>query len=112
MTATVSGAAKPDYPGRDVWGAFIGGAFAEVGDAETFAVMEPATGRQIARVVSDGPGLVDRAAASLRPARSAGRAAMPCALTCPIVTRASTITRGSPIRCTARSWTRAPLRPG
>jgi acyl-CoA reductase-like NAD-dependent aldehyde dehydrogenase len=66
MTATVSGAAKPGYPRRERWGAFIGGAFTEVGDAETFAVMEPATGQQIARVISGGPDLVDRAVAKAR----------------------------------------------
>jgi acyl-CoA reductase-like NAD-dependent aldehyde dehydrogenase len=66
MTATMPGAARPGYPGRDLWGAFIGGAFTEVGDAETFAVMEPATGRQIARVVSGGPDLVDRAVSEAR----------------------------------------------
>jgi acyl-CoA reductase-like NAD-dependent aldehyde dehydrogenase len=66
MTATVSGAAKPGYPRRERWGAFIGGAFTEVGDAETFAVMEPATGQQIARVISGGPDLVDRAVAEAR----------------------------------------------
>jgi hypothetical protein len=54
MTATMSGAAPPRYVGRDPWGAFIGGAFVEAGDAETFAVMEPATGQQIARVVGGG----------------------------------------------------------
>lgn len=66
MTATVSGAAKPGYPRRERWGAFIGGAFTEVADAETFAVMEPATGQQIARVISGGPDLVDRAVAEAR----------------------------------------------
>jgi acyl-CoA reductase-like NAD-dependent aldehyde dehydrogenase len=66
MTATVSGAAKQGYPRRERWGAFIGGAFTEVGEGETFAVMEPATGQQIARVISGGPDLVDRAVAEAR----------------------------------------------
>jgi acyl-CoA reductase-like NAD-dependent aldehyde dehydrogenase len=66
MTATMPGAARPGYPGRDLWGAFIAGAFTEVGDAKTFAVIEPATGRQIARVISGGPDLVDLAVAAAR----------------------------------------------
>ncbi len=66
MTATMSGAAAPGYAGRELWGAFVGGAFVEAGDAETFAVMEPATGQQIARVVSGGADLVDRAVAAAR----------------------------------------------
>ncbi len=52
MTAATTSAVTPGYAGRGIWGAFIGGAFVEAGDAETFAVTEPATGRQIARVVS------------------------------------------------------------
>jgi acyl-CoA reductase-like NAD-dependent aldehyde dehydrogenase len=66
MTAVTSSAGTAGYAGREVWGAFIGGAFVEAGDAETFAVMEPATGRQIARVVSGGADLVDRAVAEAR----------------------------------------------
>jgi len=66
MVAVVSGAVPPPYAGRDLWGAFIGGGFLEVGDAETFAVMEPATGRQLARVVNGGADLVDRAVADAR----------------------------------------------
>src|ERR1700688_1170987 len=66
MTAVTSSAETAVYAGPEVWGAFIGGAFVEAGDAETFAVMEPATGRQIARVVSGGADLVDRAVAEAR----------------------------------------------
>jgi acyl-CoA reductase-like NAD-dependent aldehyde dehydrogenase len=60
MTAT------PGCLGRDLWGAFIGGAYVDAGEAETFAVMEPATGREIARVVNGGADLVDRAVAQAR----------------------------------------------
>src|SRR6266481_6214277 len=66
MTAVTPSAETAGYAGRDVWGAFIGGEFAGAGGAETFAVMEPATGRQIARVVSGGADLVDRAVAEAR----------------------------------------------
>src|SRR5580692_2234698 len=66
MTAVTSSAETAAYAGRDVWGAFIGGAFVEPGDAETFAVMEPATGRPLARVVSGGADLVDRAVTEAR----------------------------------------------
>ena len=52
MTVTMSSAAGSGYAGREVWGAFIDGAFADAADAPTFPVMEPATGRQLARVVS------------------------------------------------------------
>ena len=54
MTAATSDAVTSGYAGRAIWGAFIGGAFAATGDQETFAVTEPATGRQLARVVSGG----------------------------------------------------------
>jgi acyl-CoA reductase-like NAD-dependent aldehyde dehydrogenase len=66
MTATMPGAEAASCSGRELWGAFIGGAFVPAGDAETFAVMEPATGRQIARVVNGGADLVDRAVADAR----------------------------------------------
>jgi len=36
MTTAVSDAVPSGYAGRDVWGAFIGGAFAGAGDSETF----------------------------------------------------------------------------
>ena len=73
MTTAVSDAVPSGYAGRDVWGAFIGGAFAGAGDGETFEVMEPATGRPIARVVSGGVGLVDQAVAAARRAYPAWR---------------------------------------
>ena len=63
MTAATSGAVTAGYAGRAVWGALIGGAFVAPGDAATFAVTEPATGREFARVVSGDAGLVDRAVA-------------------------------------------------
>jgi acyl-CoA reductase-like NAD-dependent aldehyde dehydrogenase len=66
MTAAASDAMTPGYAGRAVWGAFIGGAFVAPGDAATFAVTEPATGLQIARVVSGDAALVDRAVAQAR----------------------------------------------
>src|SRR2546430_4340342 len=66
MTAAMSDAMAQGYAGRARWGAFIGGAFADAGDEETFAVTEPATGREIARVVSGGAALADRAVAAAR----------------------------------------------
>src|ERR1700734_749664 len=77
MTAVTSSAGTAGYAGREVWGAFIDGAFAEVGEAETFAVMEPATGRQLARVVSGGADLVDRAVAEARRAYGPWRGLSP-----------------------------------
>src|ERR1700734_2319135 len=77
MTAATSSAETAGYAGREVWGAFIGGAFVEAGDAETFAVMEPATGRQLARVVSGGADLVDRAVAEARRAYGPWRGLSP-----------------------------------
>lgn len=38
MTAVEAGAVPPGYSGRLRWGAFIGGAFAEAADEETFGV--------------------------------------------------------------------------
>jgi acyl-CoA reductase-like NAD-dependent aldehyde dehydrogenase len=66
MTAAVPDAMTPDPVGRARWGAFIGGAFTDAGDEETFAVTEPATGQEIARVVSGGATLADRAVAAAR----------------------------------------------
>jgi acyl-CoA reductase-like NAD-dependent aldehyde dehydrogenase len=65
MAAVISAGAPP-YAGRALWGAFIGGGFLAVGNAETFAVMEPATGRQLARVVNGGGDLVDHAVTEAR----------------------------------------------
>ncbi len=66
VTAATSDAVASGYAGRAIWGAFIGGAFVEPGDEETFEVTEPATGRAIARVVSGGAELVGRAVAEAR----------------------------------------------
>jgi acyl-CoA reductase-like NAD-dependent aldehyde dehydrogenase len=66
MTVTMPSAAGSGYAGREVWGAFIDGAFADTADAPTFPVMEPATGRQLARVVSGDSDLADRAVAAAR----------------------------------------------
>jgi acyl-CoA reductase-like NAD-dependent aldehyde dehydrogenase len=51
---------------RKLWGAFIGGAFVEAGDLPTFAVHEPATGDEIARVVNADAAVVDRAVRDAR----------------------------------------------
>lgn len=63
---TVTAAATFDDPGAKVWGAFIGGAFVDVGDSDTFVVTEPATGRELARVVAADAELVDRAVRDAR----------------------------------------------
>jgi acyl-CoA reductase-like NAD-dependent aldehyde dehydrogenase len=51
---------------RKLWGAFIGGAFVEAGHLPTFAVHEPATGDEIARVVDADAAVVDRAVRDAR----------------------------------------------
>ena len=51
---------------RKLWGAFIGGAFVEAGHLPTFAVHEPATGDEIARVVNADAAVVDRAVSDAR----------------------------------------------
>ncbi len=66
MTAAMSNAVTSGYDGRGIWGALIGGVFTEAADAETFTVTEPATGRSIARVVSGGTDLVDKAVTEAR----------------------------------------------
>jgi hypothetical protein len=71
MTAATSDAVTSRYAGRVIWGAFIGGAFIEAGDEETFAVTEPATGRPL--VVGDGLN-----AASARRTSASRPAAAPC----------------------------------
>ncbi|MDO8211685.1 aldehyde dehydrogenase [Conexibacter sp. CPCC 206217] len=53
-------------PGAKVWGAFVGGAFVESGDSDTFVVTEPATGGELARVVSADAELVDLAVRDAR----------------------------------------------
>jgi acyl-CoA reductase-like NAD-dependent aldehyde dehydrogenase len=77
MTATLPGSAATEYAGRDRWGAFIGGGWVDVGDAETFAVTEPATGREIARVVSGDADLVAAAVTDSRRAFTAWSALPP-----------------------------------
>ena len=76
MTAAMSSAVTSSDAGRELWGAFIGGTFVDARGAETFAVMEPATGRQIARVVSGGADLVDQAVAEARESNLEIRAAV------------------------------------
>ena len=51
---------------RPVWGAYIHGQFVEVGDDETFEVLEAATGRPLARVVAASDELVHRAVTDSR----------------------------------------------
>jgi len=51
---------------RKLWGAFVGGAFLDAHNLETFAVLEPATGNEIARVVNADAALVDRAVRDAR----------------------------------------------
>jgi acyl-CoA reductase-like NAD-dependent aldehyde dehydrogenase len=77
MTATLPVSTSGDAGGRAVWGAFIGGSWVEVGDADTFAVTEPATGRQIARVVNGDEALVAAAVADSRRAFAGWRALAP-----------------------------------
>ncbi len=47
-----------------VRGAFVDGAWLEGPESETFAVIEPATGRELGRVASSGPAEVDAAVES------------------------------------------------
>jgi acyl-CoA reductase-like NAD-dependent aldehyde dehydrogenase len=77
MTATTPGAPASGQAGRELWGAFIGGAFTDTGGAAWFPVMEPATGRRIARVVSGDADLVDRAVTEARRAYGAWRDTSP-----------------------------------
>jgi acyl-CoA reductase-like NAD-dependent aldehyde dehydrogenase len=51
---------------RPVWGAFIGGAFIDAGDADTFEVLEAADGRPLARVVAASDELVHQAVTDSR----------------------------------------------
>ena len=64
MTAATSAAVTSGYAERAIWGAPSSAERSpRPGTRETFAVTEPATGRQLARVVSGGAGLVHRAVA-------------------------------------------------
>ncbi len=58
---------------RDVWGAFIGGRWAPTGGRDTFAVVEPATGRELAQVVEGDAELVGAAVDNARQAFGAWR---------------------------------------
>ncbi len=51
---------------RPLWGAFIGGAFCDVGSAETFPVTEAATGKVLAHVEAASAARVDEAVADAR----------------------------------------------
>src|ERR1700684_2157179 len=51
---------------RPVWGAFIGGEFIDVGDADTFEVLEAANAQPLARVVAASDELVHRAVTDSR----------------------------------------------
>src|SRR5437763_14672963 len=77
MTAAMSDAMVPGHAGRARWSAFIGGAFTDAGDEETFAVTEPATGREIARGGSGGAALAAPAVAAARRAYPGGRGTPP-----------------------------------
>jgi acyl-CoA reductase-like NAD-dependent aldehyde dehydrogenase len=77
MTTTDTVAATPHHDVRPSWGAFIDGAFLDVGSAETFAVTEAATGELLARVASSAADVVDAAVASARAARPAWCALSP-----------------------------------
>lgn len=61
-------AARLTYPTQ----AFIAGAFAPAASGKTFATINPATGRELARVASCGPEDVDRAVAAGRKAFASG----------------------------------------
>ena len=71
LTSTVAagqGAAR-----HEVWSAFIGGSWATAEGRDSFAVIEPATGRELARVVAGDAGLVDAAVSDARRAYPAWR---------------------------------------
>ncbi len=68
----------PSTEGRQApWSAFIGGSWVDGGDRETFGVLEPATGREIARVVSGDQRLVAEAVADSRRAFAQWRGLAP-----------------------------------
>jgi acyl-CoA reductase-like NAD-dependent aldehyde dehydrogenase len=74
MTTSIDASGQPR---RNVWGAFIGGVFVDVTEAETFAVNEAATGLELAQVVNGGAALVDQAVAAARAAFPAWRDTSP-----------------------------------
>jgi len=59
-------------PVGEVWTAFIGGAWAPVGEAETFDVLEPATGEILAKVAAATSEVADQAVRSARRAYEEG----------------------------------------
>jgi acyl-CoA reductase-like NAD-dependent aldehyde dehydrogenase len=77
MSVAVAGSSSSGYSERPLWGAFVGGNWVEVGDRETFGVVEPATGREIARVVNGDADLVADAVADSRRAFAEWRALAP-----------------------------------
>jgi acyl-CoA reductase-like NAD-dependent aldehyde dehydrogenase len=76
---TLSEPRTADHPplDRQTWGAFINGAFVEVGSSPTFDVMEPSTATVLASVVAADDDLVDRAVQSARRAQPAWAALSP-----------------------------------
>jgi acyl-CoA reductase-like NAD-dependent aldehyde dehydrogenase len=76
LTAGSSVADPAPAPDR-VWSAFIGGRWASADDRPTFAVVEPATGRPLARVVDGDAELVAAAVTDSRRAFAAWRALAP-----------------------------------
>lgn len=58
----------PSWPAAS----YVNGAFVSAGDGATLAVLNPATGREIARVTGAGPATVDAAAAAARAAFDEG----------------------------------------
>jgi acyl-CoA reductase-like NAD-dependent aldehyde dehydrogenase len=76
MTSAVAASPPAESTGRPLWGAFIGGDWVTPDESDTFAVTEPATGREIARVVNGDADLVAAAVADSRRA-FAGWSALP-----------------------------------
>ncbi|HEY3728606.1 MAG TPA: aldehyde dehydrogenase family protein [Solirubrobacteraceae bacterium] len=70
-------APSPGHSGQDPRGAYIGGGWVDVGGRATFAVVEPATGAEIARVVDGDQRLVDDAVTDSRRAFAQWRALAP-----------------------------------
>src|SRR4051794_38575364 len=75
---SVAGSSPANRSGeRTVWGAYVGGGWVHARDRETFAVLEPATGREIGRVVNGDEQLVADAVADSRRAFGEWRALAP-----------------------------------
>jgi acyl-CoA reductase-like NAD-dependent aldehyde dehydrogenase len=75
--APMSLAPTPGDSEQRPWGAYVGGGWVDVGDRETFEVLEPATGRPIARVVDGDELLVAEAVTDSRRAFAEWRALAP-----------------------------------